>query len=282
MIKLFRHIRRSLHNLNQMCHHRTIVSLILVCLFVTSCDQSKQPSADNIAISEPQIVAQDSLTANQQWMQAVNTKDLEVLKGLYIETIYGLSTKGVEFSSRDTLLHIVKNNAFVVKEVQTIKRIAANDNFDYEIGSFKNVNDQLMKCVLIWDTSNNKEQRALEFIAATDSNKVDLNEITKKRNQWIDLCNAHNAEHLIKTLYTTNTMYYNHRPMVVGKDNLIPIYSYMNNENYSLSLKPIIVEPVSQTLAFEIGQCEGSYNGKYILIWQKTAEGWQVLFDANI
>lgn len=282
MIKFFRHIHRSLINSNQMCHHRTIVSLILVCLFITSCNQSKQAYSDNITTAEPQIVVQDSLTANQQWMQAVNTKDLETLKSLYTQTIYGLSTNGIEFSSRDTLLHIVKNNAFVVKDVQTIKRIAASANFDYEIGSFKNVNDQLMKCLLIWDKSNETEQRALEFIAATDSTKVDLTEITKRRNQWMDLCNAHNAEHLIKTLYTSNTMYYNHRPMVVGNDNLIPIYSYMNNENYSLSLKPIIIEPVSQTLAFEIGQCEGSYNGKYILIWQKTAEGWQVLFDANI
>ena len=70
--------------------------------------------------------------------------------------------------------------------------------------------------------------------------------------------------------------------MVVGRENLIPLYSYMNNPNYELTLHPISVEAVSETLVLEIGQCKGSYGGKYILIWQKTTEGWQVLFDANL
>ena len=68
-----------------------------------------------------------------------------------------------------------------------------------------------------------------------------------------------------------------------GRTALTNEYAYMNNPNYRLKLNPILVEPVSNDIVFEFGQCEGSYNGKYVLVWQKTKNGeWQVLFDTNI
>ena len=56
----------------------------------------------------------------------------------------------------------------------------------------------------------------------------------------------------------------------------------MNNPKYSLNLTPIVLELVNERIAIEIGQCSGSYNGKYVLVWEKTKDGqWKVLFDAN-
>lgn len=254
-----------------------IIFLVGIC-FLSNCKESD----NKIDSDKNKTINKDSLTANQRWMQAINNRDLTAIKQLYAEDIYGLSPNGIDFSSRDTLLSIVKNNSFVVKDVQTIKRIEASTTYDYEIGSFKNASDGLMKYVVIWDTSQETDIRVLEFLDFAPDTKVNLEEIDEQRAEWIRLCNAHNAAELINKVYTYNTMYYNHRPMVVGRENLIPVYRYMNNEAYELKLEPIIIEPVSGSMVYEIGQCKGSYNGKYILIWQKTAEGWQVLFDANL
>jgi len=260
-------------------HTNRLLLVICIGIFILSCNTSTKKS--NMVVAGKEAL-KDSLVANEKWMQAINEKDLVTLEKLYVEDIYGLTPNGIDFSNRDTLIHLVKNNAFVVKEVQTIKRIEASETYDYEIGSFKNANDGLMKYVLIWDTSQDMDKRVLEFLDFADDTVIDLNEIDLQREAWIKYCNAHNAENLINSMYTENTMYYNHRPMVVGRANLIPIYSYMNNPNYELTLQPLVVEPVSERLVYEIGQCKGSYNGKYILIWKKTDKGWQVLFDANI
>lgn len=255
-----------------------LVIVLLACIGLSFNSTTKQK--ENVAVALTSI-SQDT-NSNTKWMNAINNKDLDALASLYTQDVYGLSVNGIDFSSRDLLIDIVKKNEFVVKDVQTISRVAASNIFDYEIGSFKNANNQLMKYVAIWDTSQDTEIRTLEFISETDDTKVDSKEIDAQRAEWIRLCNVHNAKNLINKVYTKNTMYYNHRPMVVGRENLIPIYSYMNNPNYKLTLHPISVEAVSETIVFEIGQCKGSYGGKYVLIWQKTVEGWQVLFDANI
>ena len=261
-------------------HISRFIIITLVCSFL-GCNSSNKKSETANQI-ETDVVSKDSLSSNEQWMQAINTKDLDALKELYHDNIYGLSPNGIDFSHRDTLINIVANNNFVVKEVNTIKRLEANGNYDYEIGSFKNKRGGLMKHLIIWDTSKEVEKRVLEFLAEADDFSVDLKQIDVQREVWIKHCNAHNAENLINNLYSQNTMYYNHRPMVVSRENLIPEYSYMNNAEYQLTLHPLIVEPVSKSIVYEIGQCKGSYKGKYILIWQKTDTGWQILFDSNI
>jgi len=287
MIRFFKHTRCSLIRQNPKFgnfKHRAgrLLLIFCICIFTLSANTPIK----NIEVYQNNLAGKatlnDSLTANQKWMQAINKKDLVALEKLYAKEVYGLSPNGIDFSERDTLLSIVKSNDFVVKEVKTIQRIEASQAYDYEIGSFKNANDGLMKYVLIWDTSQDSDKRVLEFIDFTDSTTVDFKEIDLQREEWMKYCNAHNAENLINAMYTENTMYYNHRPMVVGRENLFPVYSYMNNLNYQLTLHPLIVEPVSKQIVYEIGQCNGSYNGKYILIWKKTDDGWQVLFDANI
>ena len=84
-------------------------------------------------------------------------------------------------------------------------------------------------------------------------------------------------------MYTENTIYYNHKPVIVGHEDLAVEYQYMNNKKYELFLEPIIVEVVQDDLVYEIGQCSGTYGGKYILIWQKGNDDvWRVLVDSNI
>jgi ketosteroid isomerase-like protein len=40
---------------------------------------------------------------------------------------------------------------------------------------------------------------------------------------------------------------------------------------------------VNDNLVYEIGQCKGTYKGKYILVWKKESDGvWRVFIDSNI
>jgi metallo-beta-lactamase class B len=123
----------------------------------------------------------------------------------------------------------------------------------------------------------------LEFLGKSDSVKVDTEIIDRRRLEWIQYCNAHKASALVEALYSSDAIYYNHKPLVVGQEAITQDYQYMNNPLYDLNLKPLIVHPVASDLVFEIGQCSGSYNGKYILVWKKNPEDrWFISFDSNI
>jgi hypothetical protein len=54
-------------------------------------------------------------------------------------------------------------------------------------------------------------------------------------------------------------------------------YSYMDNENYALSLQPTIVDLINENTIFEVGQCSGTYNGKCFLDWKKGPDGKYLL-----
>ena len=155
---------------------------------------------------------------------------------------------------------------------------------EYDINLLKDSNGGRYKEIVIKEKIDDSQLRVFEFMAAhIPRHEVNLDEITKRRNQWIELCNQHNAANLINELYSPNTLYFNHKPPVIGREALIPVYSYMNNENYNLTLHPEVVEVVNENLVYEIGQCVGSYGGKYLLIWEKDSDGkWYIYVDSNV
>lgn len=153
----------------------------------------------------------------------------------------------------------------------------------YEISERIYENGDNHKALVIWQAKSAQNLRVFEFSAKINPSNIDLTEIDRRRAQWIELCKQNDAQKLIQELYTENTLYYNHKPLVEGRERLVNEYQYMNNENYSLTLSPIIVEPVNQNFVLEISQCAGSYNGKYILIWRKEKDGqWRIFIDSNI
>ena len=172
-----------------------------------------------------------------------------------------------------------------VKDSKIFVELVANKKrgLIYEMSEIMDASDNKYKQILIWKDTDSLRHQAFEHIAPIGPSDVDLTEIEKRRNQWMELCNAHDSENLINEMYSENTLYYNHKPMVVGREELVKEYSYMNNAAYKLSLKPIIVEVVNENCVFEIGQCEGSYNGKYIIVWRNDFAGkWEVFIDSNI
>lgn len=252
-------------------------------LFLASCNQSPKQEINQKNTEKTLAQSSDSISANKKWMHAINNKDIKLLSSLYTENAMVLSENGLDLANREEILKLVPNSDFLVKSVSTTQRIQANATYDYEIGDFVNKDGGLAKHLIIWNTSNNKDKRELEFIVEVDESEVDLEEITMQRQKWMTLCNAHDAKSLVEQVYAENIMYYNRGHLLQGRSAIVTEYQYMNNPEYNLVLNPILVEPVSETIVYEFGQCKGSYNGKYILVWQKKAKGvWQVLFDSNI
>ncbi|REE01050.1 hypothetical protein C7460_10469 [Marinoscillum furvescens DSM 4134] len=156
--------------------------------------------------------------------------------------------------------------------------VAANKKYTYAIVAARKA-DHHYKQLLITDQAN---QRELELTLVASEVAWD-SAIDQRRNDWIRLCNAHHAAELINNLYLPEAIYYNHKPPITDRTALIAEYAYMNRPEYSLHLAPLHREMVNTTFAFEIGQCSGSYGGKYMICWQKDAQGkWMVFMDSNI
>ena len=173
-----------------------------------------------------------------------------------------------------------KKNPITTDSTWSSFTIAGNQKFNYEVGGFT-FNEETYKHLLI-TTNEENPKRVLEFIAKVNDTKGSKSEIDAMRKKWMELCNAHNVEGLVRQVYAEKQVYYNHKPAVTDPEALIKEYGYMAHPKYSLKLKPEYFEFVRSDLAFEIGQCSGGYNGKYILIWRKYGDDWRVLLDSNI
>ena len=174
-------------------------------------------------------------------------------------------------------------NLFTKNDRIDIEPLAAEKtyrNYEYRINNIRRGQD-LYKEVTIFDGNGNRD---FLFVMESTSDELDASGIDKARAKWVELCNAKDSEVLVDQLYHNPTVYYNSgRAPITEKETLAKEYSYMNNPNYELNLTSILTTPVTPDIAFEIGQCSGSYQGKYIIIWKKHPEfGWQVLVDSNI
>ena len=161
--------------------------------------------------------------------------------------------------------------------IQAIYSVEANENraISYSINQYQND----FKSISILE----KNKLVFEFISSANSQNIDLEKIKERRKEWIMLCNKHNAQGLVEELYSSDAIYYNHKPVIRGHASIIADYAYMNNPEYSLHLEPLTIVPVNDHMVFEIGQCSGSYKGKYILVWKKEKDGeWRIFMDSNI
>ena len=158
-----------------------------------------------------------------------------------------------------------------------------NPAYVYEISALFLSEGRVWKQLVIWNLDGPQPKRELEFVASAFPLQQYRADLHRRREAWMHYCNSHQVDDLVEELYVADALYYNHRPMIRGRKALEDTYRYMRNPAYRLELKPEWLEPVNELLAFEIGQCEGSYGGKYILIWQKDTDGkWRILLDSNI
>ena len=253
------------------------INLILSLLLCTCQSKVEKPSS----VDSPSIIF--SAEPNQAWKKAVNNSTSS-LADLYFKNAIKIFPNGAIIVGNNAIDSSYKNRSFVIDSIQVIKNVVANKKrgINYEIGVYW-IGKQAYKHLIIWNTTDTIQKRELEFIAKSTANPSVLEEINLSRKKWITLCNQHDAAQLVAQVYTPNAIYYNHKPAIIGRKGIAEEYQYMNRKKYSLHLEPIIVETVTSGLVFEIGQCTGSYKGKYMIIWEKQEEGdWQVLMDSNI
>jgi len=241
--------------------------LILFLVLSFGCSETRDSSKENIP----------------GWENSFATA--ERLSSMYFSDAIHINTNGGVINGASAISDFWIDSQLAPDSTFTHFEIVANDDneYMYEIGGFTTTGNEKYAHILIHNIKGAASVRELEFFAQRNDAEVDLNIIDQRRQDWMEYCNAKDAEGLVQNLYTENAVYYNHRPVLIGREALTEEYQYMNNPDYSLTLIPLHVEVVNDRLVFEIGRCEGSYNGKYMLVWQlDDDESWNVLMDSNI
>lgn len=235
-----------------------------------------------------EVMCQDTTALLRKWQAAINSRD-SILMAFYTPQAVKVSEDSIWTGPAEIYDHYLKQD-----EIGSISRIfSVNANksrgIEYEMISFGSSDTNLLSQLVIYEQHGDRMLRTFEFTSShskrlTDDTAADIwLQLNKRRNEWMAYCNAHQVSELVNDLYSMNTLYFNHRPLVKGRMALVSEYGYMSREQYSLTLEPLFVHVVNETTVFEIGQCKGSYNGKYVLIWKKEEDGqWRIFVDSNV
>ena len=262
-----------------------VINLAYILGFVPTLFAQDDPRANNIQT----IGLTDSTLLNTQWKNSLNARDSSLMNYYTPDAVKIISFDSILTGPEAIYQHYT--SLAHINYIRTPYTIEANEHrgISYEINIYKPKNDRIYIQLVIYEKVGDKKLRAFEYDAARPILNMEnipkeiSEELKERREQWMAYCNAHDVPGLIYDLYSDNTLYYNHRPVVKGRKALVQEYAYMNNEQYSLSLKSRHLTFVNDTTVFEIGQCEGSYNGKYILIWKKEEDGvWRIFIDSNV
>lgn len=256
------------------------IFIFLLLLVALGCKESAKDIDVNHTMSSNRPIND----ANAKWKTYTNSKS-DSLSSLYAEQAIKILDDGNTIVGSEAITNYYQSENHRITGIYTDTVLMANEDrgLEYEIGEYIDSDISKHKQIIIWETKDNSKKRVFEFSAKVENAKIDRKAIDSRRNLWMKLCNMHDSEALVNEMYSKNTLYFNHKPLVAGRALLAKEYDYMNAKNYELSLDPIVVNQVNKNFVFEIGQCEGSYNGKYIIIWRKEKGGkWEVFIDSNI
>ena len=151
--------------------------------------------------------------------------------------------------------------------------IAVNAQLDYELGEIQTSSKTY--AVMFLKTTGDDHGPQIEFLNIHEKlNPEDERAaIDSARQQWMKLCNAHQAKQLVEQVYQPDAYYFNRGRLIQGTKALSSEYGYMDSPNYSLKLTPKHMAFVSSDIAYEIGQCSGSYPLPYLLVWKNRKMG---------
>lgn len=269
-------------------YHLLLPIFCLGLLFVLGASCNNNASSDNPGETSQESATSRNLTDDPSlstWAELIRGTELDIGAAYTDNAVFLGPTGSLGFPLEDQVrYHQIRYKNLT--SLTSLHRVLANEErgYFYEIGHFANAKQEGFKHLLILKQEGDTLLREMEFIApASTVDSAALQVFDQRRAEWMELCNAHNAEKLVKSLYTPNALYYNHKPLIIGHEAIIKDYQYMNRENYSLQLSPIHIELVNDRMAYEIGQCSGSYGGKYLFVWYKNGKGnWSVMMDSNI
>ncbi len=157
-----------------------------------------------------------------------------------------------------------------------------NASLSYEIGEIESGAGSFP--IMFIKSMNEPDSPEIELLVIyeRESTPDDSQVLDDRRKEWMELCNSHQASRLVKQLYHKDAYYYNRGRLIQGTKALTSEYSYMNASSYSLTLTPGHVLFASENVAYEIGQCSGSYPFPYLLLWSRQDDGsWKIMLDSN-
>lgn len=256
-------------------------------LAIIGCKQ-REHKKENISNTHMGIIQSENFPGHlNNWRTDINSHNTISIKNYYDSAAIKIISTDSIIEHSTPIANYYTSHKGKITSIESIFSIEANKErrINYDLVRFKTDDQKEFIGIVIWRMENEKIIREFECTeeSTIESGNVDTTKIAERRKLWMEHCNAHNAQALVTQLYSSNTIYYNHKPIVKGTADLIKEYSYMNNKNYRLNLQPLIVKAVNASFAFEIGQCSGSYNGKYILIWKIDSDGsWKIFIDSNI
>lgn len=228
--------------------------------------------------------SQGQLKEHKEWIDLFNSSSDDLNKLYYQKPVFitpGL--KAIADAPAADMYAQLRKSTGAVLSAKSVKWVAASPTIDYEIVEMEAAGGKSLKQLIIWRKTGNGLLRELEATFPSERQISKDTAIDEAREKWMELCNKHLPAQLVAQVYTPDAIYYNHKPVVTGTTAISREYGYMASPQYNLKLAPLHLEMVSPTMAFELGQCSGSYGGKYVLIWVRNEEGsWRVALDSNI
>lgn len=217
---------------------------------------------------------------NKAWLDDYKAKDFSSFKNHYAEEAYLWSPKDF-FSSQQQIENAYAGSKWKITSLDSIFETKAHTKeVLYRVNHLSTQDNGNYLQLLIYQKAKICFEVLLPIDESADLNRKSIDIL---REKWMRLSNSHNLQDLVYDCYAENALYFNHKPVLEGRIQLMQEYSYMKNPNYTLHLNPIYFEMTSENYALEIGQCSGSYSGKYIIIWEKQTDGkWMVCMDSNV
>lgn len=222
-------------------------------------------------------------TAHDHWKKLFNS-NIDSIQQVYNQKAVLITPDGMlnkTLSERTAFYKEFKERVKHINSVTTLREDEISKDLYFEIGYFVAKDNKKFMHLLVGKKVNHSLIREVEILNETSGEPLDVAGINEARTAWMKLCNSNKANELVRKAYTGNAVYYNNNRILVGTTAITKEYNYMNNPSYQLTLTPLIVEAAGKDLVFEIGQCSGSYGGKYTLVWKKEGNSWKVLFDSN-
>lgn len=260
--------------------HLHSLMIILCCSAFLSCINYDNAPVEELILPSVNDGLSGLLDNHREWINAISQKDT-TLKYQYDHDAISI-VDGELISLDDYLLHWMNLKPDTVRQLISIEAVPDSE-YVYEISAVQTEDRKEIGLFTIWHKDDGGLVRQLEFIASSSTSAIDTTILTNRRKEWMKFCNAHDVDRLVTELYANDAIYFNHKPPVIGHKAIIEEYDYMRSPDYSLTLRPIVVHMVSDEIAYEIGQCDGGYQGKYVLVWQKNIDGaWTIAMDSNI
>ena len=220
----------------------------------------------------------------EQWRQFYNTGTPPFTE-VYHDSPLILTDEGeVHYGAEKVNLYFdqQRDQLDAFEAVHPIHSELAHKNVVYEIGYVLGSDFRRYYYLNIRKEEEGKAIREFDYLVEGEPTELSMDEIQGAREEWVNLCNQNNAANLVGQMYLPDAVYYHHEPPVIGTDAIIEEYQYMNKESYKIELTPLVVVAANQNTVLEIGQGSRSFNGKYVLVWKRTENGWKVLFDSNV